>query len=180
MVQNRDNIKLEIIQLLIKENSHVRDIAKKLNESHSTISRRLSELVKDNILDYKKQGKNKVFFLKDNITTKSHIIKAELHKKIKLLKKYPELSIIFQEILNKTDKKLIILFGSYAKFKAKKDSDVDIYIETKNRNIKKLVQSINSKISVKIGSFDKKSPLIREIIKDHVIIRGLESFYEKT
>ena len=78
-----------------------------------------------------------------------------------------------------TDEKLIVLFGSYAKNLAKKDSDIDIYIETKNRNIKKVVEEIHPKINVKIGPFDLKSPLIREIIKDHVIIRGLEEFHGK-
>ena len=58
-----------------------------------------------------------------------------------------------------------------------KDGDW-IYIETKNRNIKKTIENIHSKIKVKIGSFDIKSNLIKEIIKDHAIVRGFEEFYE--
>ena len=95
------------------------------------------------------------------------------------MRKHPELSILFEEILQKTTEKLIILFGSYAKGLNKADSDIDIYIETKSRNTKKIIEDIHSKINVKIGSFDIKSPLIREIIKDHIIIRGIEVFYEK-
>ena len=72
-----------------------------------------------------------------------------------------------------------MLFCSYAKGLAKKDSDIDIYIETKNRNVKKSIEDIHSKISVKIGIFDIKSLLIKEIIKDHIIIKGIEVFYEK-
>jgi Nucleotidyltransferase domain. len=98
---------------------------------------------------------------------------------IKLLIRHPELGIIFEEILEKTDEKLIVLFGSYAKGLAKRDSDIDIYIETKSRNLKKVIESIHPKINVKIGTFDTKSPLIKEIIKDHIIIRGIEVFYEK-
>ncbi|MEK6900125.1 MAG: hypothetical protein AABX05_03295, partial [Nanoarchaeota archaeon] len=62
---------------------------------------------------------------------------------------------------------------------AKKDSDIDIYIETKNRNVKGSIEDIHSKISVKIGTFDTRSPLIKEIIKDHIIIRGIEAFYDE-
>src|SRR3990167_5644605 len=70
-------------------------------------------------------------------------------------------------------------FGTYAKGLTKKDSDIDIYIETKSRNVKKTIEEIHSKINVKIGTFDTKSPLIKGIIKDHVIIRGIEVFYDK-
>jgi predicted nucleotidyltransferase len=179
MVQNRDNLELEIIESLLRKENHVRSIAKQLNESHSTVSRKLINLKKENVIDSRKEGKNKIFFLKQNFVTKSYILQAELYKSIKLLSKYPELSVIFEEILKKTDEKLIVLFGSYAKGLAKNDSGIDIYIETKSRNIKKSIEEIHSRINVKIGVFDTKSPLIKEIIKDHVIIKGIEIFYEK-
>jgi predicted nucleotidyltransferase len=75
--------------------------------------------------------------------------------------------------------KLAILFGSYAKGIAKQDSDIDIFIETKERSIKKELENLNSKLSVKIGDFDQSNPLIREIKKNHVIIKGIEQYYER-
>ena len=51
-------------------------------------------------------------------------------------------------------------------------------METKNKNIKKRAEEINSKLSVKIGKFNKDSLLIKEIIKNHVILAGAERFYE--
>lgn len=179
MVQKRDNIELEIILLLIKREKHVRGVAKDLQESHSTILRKLNKLAKEYVVDSKKEGRNKVFFLKKNLLTKNHILRAELHKFSTLLNEYPDLMVIIEEILKKIDEKLIVIFGSYAKFNAKKDSDIDLYIETKNKKLKKIVEDINSKIKVKIGPFDLKSSLIKEIIKNHVIIKGLEEFYEK-
>lgn len=179
MVHRMDNLELEIINVLLRSENHVRGVAKKLGESHSTVLRKLNNLKKENVVDSKVEGKNKIFFLKDNIIAKNYIKKAELQKLSILLRKYPELGVLFEEILKKIDEKLIVLFGSYAKGLAKKDSDIDVYIETKNRNVKKAVEDIHSKISVKIGTFDIKSPLIKEIIKDHVIIRGIEVFYDK-
>ncbi|MBI4155485.1 nucleotidyltransferase domain-containing protein [Candidatus Woesearchaeota archaeon] len=179
MVQKRDNLEMDVIELLLKADNHVRGIAKKLNESHSTILRKLDNLKKENVVDSRKEGKNKIFYLKENLVSRTYILQAELHKLAKLLWKYPELSVIFEEILQKSDEKLIILFGSYAKGLERKDSDIDIYIETKSRNVKKIIEDIHSRISVKIGSFDTKSPLIKEIIKDHIIIRGIEIFYDK-
>jgi predicted nucleotidyltransferase len=179
MVQNRDNLDLEIILVLLKKESHLREIAKALSKPHSTILRRVNQLVKENVLDYRIEGKNKVFFIKKNLVAKNYVFNAERYKLIKLLKHYPELSIIIDDILKKTDR-LTVLFGSYAKFKAKKDSDIDIYVETKSKKVKEEIESVNSRIRVKIGEFNLNSELIKEIIKNHVILKGIEEFYEKT
>src|SRR3989344_988932 len=179
MVQNKNNLELEIILVLLRNKTHLREIARILNEPHSTILRKINGLLKDNVLDYKKEGKNKVFFIKDNLKAKNYIYSAEIYKLNKLLKKYPELSVIFDDIKRKFSKGMVILFGSYAKGIQKQDSDIDIYLETNNDELKNKVKEINSKLSIKIGKFDAKSLLIREIIKNHIIIRGLEDFYER-
>ena len=180
MVQNKDNIELEIILLLIRGENHLRGIAKQLNESHSTVLRKLNKLVKENVLDYKKEGKNKVFFIRKNLQAKNYVFNAERYKMIKLLKTYSELNVIIDDLLKKSDEKLVVLFGSYAKFIANKESDIDIYVETRGRKLKEKLESANSKIKVKIGSFDLESNLIKEIIKNHIILKGVEEFYEKT
>ena len=178
MVQNK-NIELEIILNLIKNKSHLREIARSIEESHSTVLRKINGLVKENIIDYKKEGKNKVFFIKNNIKSKNYVYSAEIYKLNKLLKKHQELSIIFEDIKKNFSRGMIILFGSYAKGNPKKDSDIDIYLETIDNKIKNKVKELNSKLSVKMGDFDLTSLLIKEIIKNHVIIRGIEEFYER-
>ncbi|MBI3190607.1 nucleotidyltransferase domain-containing protein [archaeon] len=180
MVQNKDNIDSEIILLLLRGESHLRGIAKQLNESHSTVLRKLDRLVKENALDYKKEGKNKVFFIRKNLQAKNYVFNSERYKLIKLMKRYPELGIIIEELLKKNKGDLIVLFGSYAKFLAKHDSDIDVYIETRSRKIKEETESVHSKVKVKIGDFDPDSQLIKEIIKNHIILKGVEEFYEKT
>jgi len=179
MVQNKNNLDLEIISVLLRNKTHLREIARTLNESHSTVLRKINELVKENVIDYKKEGKNKVFFIKNNLKARNYVYSAEMHKLNSLLKKHPELSIILEEIKKEFSKGMIILFGSYAKGIPKKDSDIDIYLETNDNNIKNRVKETNSRLSIKIGKFDTKSLLIREIIKNHIIIRGLEDFYER-
>ena len=179
MVQKGDNLELNIIGVLLRKERHVRGLAQALHASHSTVSRKLNSLQRENVLDSRKEGRNKVFFLKKNIAARGYVLQAESHKLTELVRQYPELSVIFAEILKKADEKLIVLFGSYAKGLAKRDSDIDIYIETKSRNVQKTVEGIHSKIHVKIGAFDISSSLIQEIIKDHIIIRGIEAFYEK-
>ena len=178
MVQNK-NIELEIILNLIKNKSHLREIARSIEESHSTVLRKINELVKENVIDYKHEGKNKIFFIKNNLKSKNYVYSAEIYKLNKLLKKHLQLSIIFEDIKKKFQKGMIVLFGSYAKGNPKSDSDIDIYLETTDNKIKNKLKELNSKLSIKIGEFDITSLLIKEIIKNHVIIRGVEEYYEK-
>ena len=106
MVQNKDGIESEIILLLLRGENHLRGIAKQLNESHSTILRKVNKLASANVLDFKKEGRNKVFFVRKNLQAKNYVFNAERYKLIKLLKKYPELSIIIDELLKKSKEKL--------------------------------------------------------------------------
>lgn len=180
MVQNKNNLELEIILVLLGNKTHLREMARILSQSHSTILRKINELVKENILDYKREGKNKIFFIKNNLKARNYIYSAEIYKLNKLLKKHPELSIIFEDIKKNFSKGMIVLFGSYTKGNPKKESDIDIYLESNDNKVKNKIKELNSKLSIKIGGFDIKSLLIKEIIKNHVIVRGLEDFYERT
>ena len=66
-----------------------------------------------------------------------------------------------------------------AKGIAKKDSDIDIFIEGANKKIKIQLEDFDSKLSIKIGKYDKTNLLIKEIEKNHVIIKGIQGYYEK-
>lgn len=180
VVQFWDNLAYEIILLLLRGGRHIRDISKALDASHSTVLRRLNRLVEENAIDYRMEGKNKVFFIKKNLEGRNYVYNSERYKLNKLVKKYPPCAVVIEDILRKTNELLVILFGSYAKFSAKEDSDMDVYVETRRREVKETLESINSKIRVKTGDFNTESLLIKEIIRNHVILQGTEDFYEKT
>ena len=171
--------KSEIVEELLHEESHARAIAKKLNINHMIAVRKLKELLVENVVDFKENGKNKTFYLKKTIEAKICIFNAEHYKLVKLLKQYPVLRSIFEKIQKNKEIKLALLFGSYAKGLAEKSSDIDIFIETNNRNLKKELESINTKLNVKIGKFVLLSILAKEIIKNHAVIKGIEEFYER-
>ena len=92
--------------------------------------------------------------------------------------------LLIQKIIDSNTKKsekisMAVLFGSYAKGIAHKESDIDIYIDTTDARVKKEVELVDSKINIKTGRYDKNSLLIKEVDKNHVIIKGVESYYEK-
>lgn len=155
-----------IINLQKKEN-HIRQIAKDIGINHMTTKRALDLLTKQNILNIRKQGKNHVYSLKRTIETINAIKIAEYHKLTEFLKKHPELRKDIEE-LSKTSSNLIVIFGSYAKNTQTRLSDIDLYSETR---------ITHKRFSIKSGPF-KKGPLANEIIKDHIIIKGVDRFYE--
>jgi len=179
MTQIKVNYNYEVLLSLLKKEMHGRELAKELKTSLTRVQSILTELRNINVLDYKIEGKNHVYFIKKNLISKSFILNAENYKLSKVIIKHPELEAIFQDIMKKSKCSLIVLFGSYAKGIPKKDSDIDIYIETTSQKTKQEVQKIYGLISVKIGKFNPDDLLVREIIKNHVIIRGGEEYYEK-
>ena len=176
---SQKSYKMEIVDKLIRSDNHIRGLAKELKTNQMMVSRKIKEMESENVVDYKQEGKNKVYFIKKNVIAKSHILNAENYKLAKLLRNYPLLESVTQEILKKCPNKIILLFGSYAKFISKEESDIDVYIDTTDKKIKENVEQIHEKLSVKIGKFDKEDLLIKEIIKNHIIMQGGELYYDK-
>ncbi len=173
------NIASEILDILLGEEIHARALAKRLEINHMTAIRNLKELVDENVLEFRKDGRNKVYFMKKSMEARNYALISELYKLNKILKKYPELRKTIKEIQQNKGIGLAVLFGSYAKGTANKNSDVDVFIETNDRSIKKELELLDSRLGVKIGEYDRSNSLIKEIEKNHVIIKGAELFYEK-
>lgn len=170
---------IEIVKNLMIKDNHIRGLAKALNINQTTIARKAKELYEENIIDFRQEGKNKVLFLKKTLEAKQYLQLVEVNKLTEILKKYPILRRIFEQVKEHNKITLAILFGSYAKGTSNKESDIDIYVDTEDKKVKEEVESIDSKISVKIGKYNKDSLLIREIEKNHIIIKGVEAYYER-
>lgn len=173
------NYDFNLLNLLFKNKNHIRGFAKQLGTNQTTISRKIYELYEQNIVDYHQEGKNKVFFLKKTLEAKESAYLMEIHNLIETIHQYQELRRIIERIQKNKQVTLALLFGSYAKGNAHKESDIDIYVETKKKSIKEEIELIDNRIHVKIGAYDKQNLLIKEIDRNHVIIKGLEEYYEK-
>ncbi|MBI5332408.1 MAG: hypothetical protein HZB65_02460 [Candidatus Aenigmarchaeota archaeon] len=85
--------KLEILLELLKNNSHIRALAKDIETNHMTVLRKIKELSEENAIDYKQEGKNKTYFLKKTIEARNYVMMAENYKLLQLLIKYPHLRL---------------------------------------------------------------------------------------
>lgn len=90
-----------------------------------------------------------------------------------------EIKNILQEILKDEPVYQVILFGSYAKQEATKQSDIDLIIDTKAQlkgfSLLKLICQIQEKLQKEIDGFEKyeiinDSPIAKEIKETGVII----------
>lgn len=172
MFQKQNNLDLEVILALLKGESHLRALSKSIDSPPATVKRSVERLISHNALDARRSGRNRILSLRKTIESKEYVLAAEHYKVLKCFRRYPYLAPVAERLLA-SSKGMLILFGSHANFTAKKDSDIDIYCE-------KPQQGIDDRISIKSGSFDISSPLIKEIILNHVILRGVEEFYERT
>ena len=182
MYQKR-NKELDVISLYTRDYKakfYLRQIGKLAKLPLKTCQNILGSLEKERILKSSVEGRNKYFSLNmENILVKSYLLKAEIHKADAFLEKYPE----FKTFLKSTDTNaLLIIFGSFAKFKVGRYSDLDLFIVS-NKEEKLPFHLLPHKVHqnrLKEESFKKaiaeKEVLIKEIEANHIILNNPSSY----
>lgn len=152
------------------------EISRKISLPQQTTSRILNNLVKLNLLKYENKGKNKLFYFDfPNEKTKTLLGILEDQKALSF-QLDNKISLIVNEIQKFCEG--LIVFGSYASGKYKKDSDLDLVILGKSD--KKSINSIKEKQIVEINEhyfsyeefenlIQKNEPFILEVLKNHIL-----------
>ena len=172
---------LEVFSSDYKGKVYGREIAKRQRMNQKTVANILNRLEKDNIVKFSQEGKNKYYYFNHNSPEIKEVIKfVELGKKIKFLIKYKNLRDLFAKLEERT-KGMLIVFGSYASFSSTETSDLDVFIMGSISNIHDLEELYSLKINL-LGAdknkFDSKQHIIKEVVKNHVILKGAEEFIE--
>jgi len=173
-------------QILCDYNKEIygRELTNLLKISQKNIALTLKELESQNILKSKQKGNLKLY----NLNTQNALIKdiikiAELSKKVEFLTLYKVLKYLFI----KNDKRIVGIFGSYARNKQKNDSDLDLFIigNKVKEDYDKLGKEFDFPISIKYfteSQFQElckeKNNLIKEIIINHILIHNIDLFIE--
>jgi len=157
-----------------------RRVAGKLKMNQKTVSNILNKLEKEDILKYSTEGKNKYYFLNMlNPQIKDTIKMLEIARKNKFIQKYGRLKELFYA-LEKRAKGILVIFGSYTNFTSNKDSDLDVFVVGSLGEVEDLENLYNIKINVVKGreNINKQDVFVKEIIKNHIILKGVEEFVE--
>lgn len=183
MYRNRNN-ELEVISLYranYKESRfYLRQISRLAKLPLKTCQTALMNLEKDKILKSKIEGKNKYFALNlDNIKTKSYLLQAEIYMTDIFLEAYPLIKTFLKSLNTNIP---VIVFGSFARLKADKDSDLDLLIVSgkKQKLPYHLLPYKVHQVNISESSFSKavkeQENLIEEIEENHIILNN-HSFY---
>jgi predicted nucleotidyltransferase len=160
-----------------------RKLAVKLKMNQKTVSNILNSLEKENILKFTEDGKNKYYYLNRLNPYAKDIVKiVEINKRIDFLERHKKISSLFLEIERKS-KGMIILFGSYASFSETKNSDIDLFVIGEIGDLGELEKMYNVKLNIVKSTKDKfklNDPFVKEIVQNHVIIKGVEEYIDLT
>ena len=185
---------LQVVDLLWRNQEKaftINEIAKLLDGTYSYVNRVVLQLVKDNVIVKKTVGHAFQCSLnKLPEKTKALVLLSEVSRKEEYYQKHGKFKLLFDDFLKELSKDVLflVLFGSYAKGTFTKESDIDVLIITKTReNITSALRKINALYGKEISPLlltkkelqqRKEEPLIKEIIKNHIVISGAEGFIQ--
>ena len=181
MYQKR-NKELDVISLYsgnYKDKFYLRQISKLAKLPLKTCQNVLINLEKKRVLKSKVEGKNKYFSLNlDNIQAKSALLQAVIYKTDIFLEKYSPFKTFLKELNTNIP---IIVFGSFAKLIADKDSDLDLMILSEKEELSfhllpYKVHKVNMSESSFLKAVKEQETLIKEIEEKHIILNN-HSFY---
>jgi len=202
-ITNSDNIiiksdimrlEAKIISLLakdIKKEFTINEIAKNLGEHYSFVHRIVNRLSKDKIITKNIIGKSWACSLNLELEKTIILIKlSEIESKEKFYEKNKTLKLIlndFTDSITQISRNItVILFGSYAKNTATEKSDIDILVISQGEiELDKITKEIYAKYGKEINPIlmdsnefknQKDKPIIKDVIKDHYILYGVEKF----
>jgi len=162
-----------------------RELARKLKANQRTVQLSLNALEKEKIIKSRINGKNKEFLLnRENPLTKQVLIMVEIYKSYKTLSSNFELYQIVSDLIKHTNG-VVLIYGSFVKGYATKESDLDILIIGKMDITEE--ESLKNKYSREIHTmflnerefvdgFKKKANFILEVVENHIICQGFEKF----
>ena len=181
----------KIVELFIEEkiSKTIREISKAIKSDYRITHTATQRLIKKNILLSRVVGKSILCELNESYYGKE-IYNVEDKRRYRLLEN-KNLNLMYKEIMTKVKSNLFVfmIFGSYAKWKSTKSSDIDIMFISNDTNFEEKIHNITSlfPINTHVLVFteeefirmkdSKKSNVIKEAIKNNIILYGIENYY---
>lgn len=179
--------KFKIINYLgknIEEKFTMHELSNKLEIPYATFYRVIKDL---HLIQKEKKGSSNLIQLKKEQIIASYLAVSSEEEKTEYLEKKPIIRKIQREIRTK---EIVLLFGSYAKKKEEKNSDIDLLIvnDKGERTIsfskyetlfkKKINPIFISKEELKKMLKEKEENVGKQALKNHVILNNAQEFWE--
>lgn len=179
---------VEILKLLIStrpEGLSILQVAKKRKVNYKTAYEAVQKLVKEGVLDVKKIGR--ASYCTFNNRFNPTVFMAENSRREELLRN-KDLRVMYEKLNALPRPFIALVFGSYAKGKAGKGSDIDLLVIGDEKDTKK-VQETLSLLPLQIHvtaatqaeflsmANSREFTVVSEAIKNNVILIGVEEYY---
>lgn len=177
---------IKIIKLLLAKKNEkftIRKISKILKINYRIAYVNILNLEKEGIIKTNKIGNSKICELTNKFNEK--IFKAEYERKEKLFKN-KDFFVLYNRLSELKFPFIALLFGSYAKGTATKNSDIDILIiGGDEKEIKMTISLLPDKIHLTFVRYDefinmtksKEFTVVSEALKNNIILIGIEEYY---
>ncbi len=181
-----DNERLNILKFLVENQNKefsIRQISihRKINYKTAYIS--LQDLEKEEIVTLKKQGNTIICLV--NHKFNDLVFEVEYARLQELLKN-KNFFVIYNKLLKINSQFILLLFGSHAKGKETKNSDIDLLLICDNsKPIESQIKLIPLNIhltSIKYDGFksmlnSKEFSVVSEAVKHNILLFGIEDYY---
>jgi predicted nucleotidyltransferase len=176
------------------ESISINQIAMDTKLTYVTVHKLIPILSQNKVVKIEKKGNNNLVSIDFENATIDNLASAIIDEKIRFIKKYPKISILLKNIEKQLINKffILVLFGSYAKEKETKTSDVDLLFILPNRKSIEEYKEIIDK-SMKLTTLKKDLNLItindfiqmlnekytvgREAFENGIVLFGAEHYY---
>ena len=182
---------LKIIKYFIenKKPKTIREIAKQIKADYKITHTATQRLIQKNVIKAQTIGKSSLCVLNEKYFG-IEVYKAEDERKEEILKN-KNINQLYKEIMSKvkTGSFILLLFGSYAKNKQTKSSDIDLLFISNESGFETKISDILSLLPLKTHALvfteeefirmkdSKKSNVIQEAIESNIILYGIEAYY---
>ncbi len=182
---------LKIIKYLIENNKPrtIREIAQQIKADYKITYIAIQRLIEKKAINVQTVGKSSLCRL-DEKYYGIEIYEAENERKEYILKN-SNINQLYKEIMSKvkTSSFILLLFGSYAKGKQTKTSDIDLMFISNEKDFESKISNVLSLLPLKTHALvfteeefvrmkdSKKSNVIQEAIESDIPLYGIEAYY---
>jgi len=151
------------------ENKSMHQVALDTKLSYVTVHKLVPYLLKKKLIKLERKGKANLISIDFEQAELGKLSSAILFEKSKIMERYPQLALLLREIEEVLAGKFysLILFGSYAKGKAKQDSDFDfLFIIPYRKDIGVYKEKISKALRLFLG------------VKEHLVVVSTQDFID--
>lgn len=180
---------IKVIKTLIENKAlTIRGISKKISSDYKITYDASQNLINKKIISVETIGKSSLCKLSNKFNLE--IYQAEEERKLELLRN-SDLNQLYKELSSKikTSFFILLIFGSYAKHKQNKHSDIDLLFISNEKDFEKDTDNILSLLPLKTHSFvftedefikmrdSREGNVGKEAMDNYIILYGIENYY---